>query len=44
MMNKKRRNFIFLELKTKQKTPGKLLEFRKVGKIGLEAWGIKLDD
>ena len=43
-MTKKRRNFIFLELKTKQKTLGKLLEFRKVGKIGLEAWGIKLDD
>ena len=43
-MNKKKRNFIFLELKTKQKTLGKLLEFRKVGKIGVEAWGIKLDD
>ena len=43
-MNKKRRNFIFLELKTKQKTLGKLLEFGKVGKIGLEASVIKLDN
>ena len=43
-MTKKRRNFIFLELKTKQKTLGKLLEFRKVGKIGLEAWSILLDN
>ena len=44
MMTKKRKKFIFLSFKTKQKTLGKLLEFRKVGKIGLEAWGIKLDD
>ena len=44
MMTKKRRKFIFLSFKTKQKTLGKLLEFRKVGKIGLEAWGILLDN
>ena len=44
MMTKKRKKFIFLSFKTKQKTLGKLLEFRKVGKIGLEARGVKLDD
>ena len=44
MMKKKRRKFIFLSFKTKQKTLGKLLEFRKVGKIGLEASVIKLDN
>ena len=44
MMKKKRRKFIFLSFKTKRKTLGKLLEFGKVGKIGLEASVIKLDN